>query len=356
MPDTPPPPERMFPQDNLPEVRPPSARFILQLFGIPAFVVLAIVLVWLLFSWLAHMGRNPAEIVREMKKNNAGSWQEASNLANELRRNEAARSDPKFAKEVADYLKELLAQPLPQPLPKEEDPEKEKRRRDPRGEEAKRRGFLCRALGEFTLPDEVLSVLLQAAQTGVGSRDEADITLRAAAIQGIALLAENVRKTKPLTDPRVVPALVRASGDQERIIASAGAYALGVLGGDQAIKRLKVILREGQPAEVHYNAATALARLGKTDSQAIILLKEMINPDSTRGLDSEEEGDKAGKRSELQINGVRALEQLAEQDPKADLSSVIPVLKKLQDSKAPAGIKVEAAGLLRKLEERGGAK
>jgi hypothetical protein len=56
-------PSTLSPNDALPPVEPPSAGFILQLFVIPGVIVTIIVLVWLLFNWLAQMGNDPQAYV-----------------------------------------------------------------------------------------------------------------------------------------------------------------------------------------------------------------------------------------------------------------------------------------------------
>src|SRR5690348_13895689 len=63
----------------LPPVEPPSAGFIVQLFVIPAVIVAIIVVVWALFSWLAHTGSDPKAYVEAMKRDNESRWQAASN-------------------------------------------------------------------------------------------------------------------------------------------------------------------------------------------------------------------------------------------------------------------------------------
>ena len=50
---------------SLPPVSPPTGTFILQLFLIPLMIVTIVVVLWLLFSWVAHMGRdNASDLVR----------------------------------------------------------------------------------------------------------------------------------------------------------------------------------------------------------------------------------------------------------------------------------------------------
>ena len=51
--------------EYLPPVTPPTATFLIQLFLIPLLIVSIIVVLWLLFSWVAHMGRdNAAELAK----------------------------------------------------------------------------------------------------------------------------------------------------------------------------------------------------------------------------------------------------------------------------------------------------
>ena len=79
-----PPSKPVVPGDMLPPVEPPSAGFILQLFVVPGIIVAIIVMVWLLFNWVARTGNDPREYVLALKRNNANSWQAAVNLANAL--------------------------------------------------------------------------------------------------------------------------------------------------------------------------------------------------------------------------------------------------------------------------------
>ena len=69
---------------GLPPVEPPSARFILQLFVVPAVIVTIIVLVWLLFNWLAQMGSDPTKYVAALRSNSKARWQAAASLADVL--------------------------------------------------------------------------------------------------------------------------------------------------------------------------------------------------------------------------------------------------------------------------------
>ena len=63
MSSSPPSSERFSPDDALPPVEPPSAGFILQLFVVPGVIVVVVIMIWLMFNWLAHMGTDPRSYV-----------------------------------------------------------------------------------------------------------------------------------------------------------------------------------------------------------------------------------------------------------------------------------------------------
>src|SRR5271170_1140541 len=55
------------PLPDLPRVEPPSAGFVVQLFVIPAAVVVVVIIVWLLFGKLASGERDAMEYVRQLR-------------------------------------------------------------------------------------------------------------------------------------------------------------------------------------------------------------------------------------------------------------------------------------------------
>src|SRR5262245_5304148 len=73
-------------EDLLPPVEQPSARFIIQLFVVPALIVIGIVGVWLMFNWLVRQtGAQPKDIVAGLEDGpRVARWQKASELANML--------------------------------------------------------------------------------------------------------------------------------------------------------------------------------------------------------------------------------------------------------------------------------
>ena len=339
-PDT---PDKISPSDTLPEVSPPSAGFLVQLFVIPGIIVLVIVMVWLLFNWLAFMGGDPQSYLAEMRQNKANSWQQAYNLSEELRQNEQHRHDAVLAASIADFLGDLLDQPLPPATGG-----RQQFQRDPRSEEIRRRGFLCKTLGEFYVTDAALPVLIRAAST---HDEEDDLRVRLAALEAIALLAENAKDRTALQDPALMALLLEASQNPDHKIRLRAAFGLAAVGSDEAVGRLQQMLDEPQHVDVHYNVATGLARHGNI--ACIDMLQEMLNPDEPRSVADEPSDDaRQFKRTMILLNGLKAIRRLAEVNGTADLSSLIGPVQKLADSALARQVRVEAKLTLAALQQR----
>jgi hypothetical protein len=193
----------MSPDHLLPPVEPPSAGFLVQLFLVPGLIVAIIVGVWLTFHWLAHLGQDPQAYVRTLRRDNEGRWQAALNLANDLRGPGGAvlKADATLAGELG----RILA-----------DESKSGRT----GEQSQMlRVYLCRALGEFTIP-EALAPLLERAQ------DTAQPQVARAAIEAIAVLSTNlvaVGGGSP-SGANVADAVVAASRSEDAGLRSAAAF------------------------------------------------------------------------------------------------------------------------------------
>jgi HEAT repeat protein len=322
-------------EDALPPVEPPSAGFILKLFVIPGLIVTIIVLVWLLFNWLAQMGNDPRHYVKAISRNNEGRWQAAVNLANAL--NNERGEDFKQLRQDRETVRELAAV-----LEAEID---DNRLETQLGEKPVTfRMFLCRALGSFEVP-EGLPALLKAVNT---NRDPRERDVRRSALEGIALLADNVRQADPahpLESKELTATLLSAASDSDPLIRSSAAYAMGVVGGEQLNAKLRILLEDANP-DVRFNAATGLARLG--DPLAAGVLMDMLDPAETAGVEVEkEEQSRTFKRALIQFNGLRAVEALVGANPKVDRSQFVPVVEKLLASKPPKNVEMEARKVLR---------
>lgn len=299
----------LSPDDALPRVEPPTGAFIVQLFVVPAIIVMVIVCIWVLFNWLAHMGSDPRQYLEQIRKQNANSWIAAHNLAEELRTKPALRKDADVARELGHMLDESI--------------DSGRSNED----DVQLRVFLCRALGEFHVSDG-LPALIKAAQT---QRREEDLDVRRSALEAIALLVSHVRANAvsalPFNESQVLPTLLDASREEQAVLREGAAYALGVIGGEQATGRLTELLADGQP-NVRFNAATGLARQGR--EECIEVLLEMLDVSDLEGV-AEEEGSKAQdfKRALIAINGLRAARQLVVVRPELDRSELERGVKRL---------------------------
>ena len=320
------------PGDVLPPVEPPSAGFILQLFVVPGIIVVIIVMVWLLFHWVVRTGSDPHEYVLAMQRENDNSWQAAVNLANALRTPGAQGTELRQNAKMADDLAAMLEAQIKSGSMKEQSLEL--------------RYFLCKALGEFEIPNG-LAALVKAAGT---PRSDEETEVRLAALQAMAVLAENVARVhsgESLATPQVEQVLLEASHDADPRVRGTAALTAGVVGGEQLNARLVAMLGDSNP-DVRYNAAIRLAAGG--DSRATEVLAEMLDPDESAGVDLEKiEELRPYKRALIITNALAAAEQLLAKNHAADLSSLRRQLERLLASNSDKAQRVQAAELLEKL-------
>jgi HEAT repeat protein len=299
--------------DLLPPVEPPSAGFILQLFVVPALIVLVIVGVWLSFSWLVHRSQ-PKDLIQGLQSSRVARWQRASELADMLRndRNERLKTDSSTALQLAEVLNQEID-----------------RANDEGGmdnESVTLRYFLCRALGEFHVP-EVHDVLLKAATTNRDSREQ---VVRQGAIEAIAVLTFNLRQLDPpqeLHSEELDQTLARLANDEDDSIRSTTAYTLGRIGTPASVKQLEIMVDDPH-ADTRYNAAVALAHHG--NAKAVETLAEML--DYTEPSSVREEAElraQLAKRALIMGNAMDAARELAARNPAADLSAITAALETL---------------------------
>jgi hypothetical protein len=330
----------------LPPVTPPTAGFIVQLFVIPAVVVAIVVLVWLLFNWLVHMGSNPAEYLKTIRQGRLDAWQAAHDLATELSGNEELRQDASLASETSALFVEHLNQPRPETS----------REREGYDNLA---FFLCAALGQFSRPEAVPG-LIQAAQTDWP--EEPGVRLRAGALESLSILVNSCRTAGvELPTERILPALVELSHDPDDRVRKRAAYALAVAGGDEASARLRFLLGDAV-ADVRYNAATGLSRQANPEAvnvEVADVLKEMLDPQAPVPVPANASGgDRDALRVLLLRNGLRAASALARnnpQMPREDLrQAVLELRQAIDNGEVPSGAQVslaiESKAALRELE------
>jgi hypothetical protein len=324
----------LSPDEALPPVEPPNARFILQLFIVPGVIVVVVVMIWVMFSWLAQKGNDSEAFVRALGRNNEARWQAAFNLANALRAERNSKDAPlKNDARLAAQLAEIL------------DAEIASGKYD--NDSLTLRIYLCRALGEFRVAD-ALPTLVKAAST---ERDPKEADVRRAAVEGIALLASNVADRGALENNAALQAaLLKAAADEDPRMRTVATVALGVVGGPQNVEKLQAMLKDFN-VDVRYNAATRLAALG--DAAGVDVLAEMLDQAETAGVDVEKEPRmRQYKRDLININALRAVGQLAEKNRQADLNVLKLAVEKLLAGDAAGEIRIEATGALQKLAAR----
>lgn len=321
-------PRRLSPAEALPPVEPPGVGFIVQLFVIPAAMVVIIVGVWLAFHWLAQKGANPLDDIEALERAGHGRWQAAVNLASAL--SGPGHEDLKRDSAAAQRLAKLLTNEL--------------ERSSVEPEDQQLRYFLCRALGEFKVADVVPPLCTAAA---LSERDE-ETTV--AALEALAIWCDHRVELTVEQSATLAKALqVATRADQPRI-QSAATFALGVEGSPEALERLEFLLGSAHP-DVRYNAALGLARNG--NGACLDVLREMLDVEQVAAAQTElDEASKGFKRSLVQMNALRAVQSLREKTPGIDVSGLQEEVAKLADSATVAReVRVRAEELLIQLAE-----
>lgn len=321
--------QAISPDDALPPVETPGAGFILQLFIVPGIIVTVIVMVWMMFSWLARGSDDPRLLIRKLSVPNEQRFQAAHELAGVLhnKRHADLKRDPEAAAELA----RILAQQL------KEGGDGER--------EVNLRIFICRALGSFQV-NEGLDELILATDASAQKH------LRQAAVIAIAFRAEHASKLDPpqqIGDARLTQTMLALADDREPLVREATAVALGWIGGEPLLAKLEEMLDDVNP-NVRYNAATSCARLG--NAAAIDVLAEMLDPDNPGVTSEPDERLQGSKRIRILINALRATQLLADAHAEADLSLLEGPIAKLADSSLDKQIQLHAANVLNRLKKR----
>jgi hypothetical protein len=104
-------PSGILPPEGLPPVKPPSGKFIAQLFLVPLLIVLGILGLFFTMRSLFGLGgpRTAEQFLHNLDQTNADvRWRAAQDLAQVLLRDDKLASDPKFALDLADRLRQTL--------------------------------------------------------------------------------------------------------------------------------------------------------------------------------------------------------------------------------------------------------
>jgi HEAT repeats len=270
---------------DLPPVEPPSAGFVVQLFVIPAAVVLVVIVVWLLFGKLAGGERDAIEYVRRLRSPTA-NWRLAFELASLIQHDPKIGSDPVLLGELTESLSEHLDQG-------DVDPELTQ--------------YLALTLGAFqtlearTESGKTVNPLVPLARA-LEPKYKPRVRLAAAA----SLAKQAARMNGQLDDPLAVKALGEAAASGEPEVRQLANYALGFFGGSSATEILRERVKSDEDRFARYNAAVALARRG--DSAAVVTLREMLSTsDLNTVLDLTSTTEKQNKIESIELEAIEAL-------------------------------------------------
>ena len=292
------------PDELLPPVEPPSARFIIQLFVVPAVIVAAVVLLWFLIESMARRGeQDPDQIVAALRSSNQARFQRAKELADMLRlpeRYPELKNNRELAQKLAVYLDELVEAG------------------DPSDASVSMRIFLARSLGDFNVSDG-LPALINAALND----QERDV--RRQAVNAIAVLAGSMADAKqPLSSNALTDALLELADDQDELIRSETTFALGIVatapGADPRLVDKLEELADDPYTDARFNTAVWLARAGSP--RAVDVITEMLDPEALHSSVSGEKpmteavseqalaANKAFKRKIMVTNALKAIDDL----------------------------------------------
>ena len=322
------PSRQLSADDVLPPVEPPSAAFLVQLFLVPGLIVAIIVCVWLAFHWLAHLGNDPQAYVRTLRRANEGRWQAALNLANDIRGPQGAtlKHDAALATELGRILTDEVASGRT-------------------GEQSEMLElYLCRALGEFAIPEAVPPLVAQARDSTAPKRSRA-------AVEALSVLAANLAGAGVAWDEHAVAdAVIAASRSSDRQLVSAAGFTLGVVGGPGAAERLLELQTEADD-DVRFNAAIGLARLGRPE--AFTTLAEMLALPDVEATPTDPQALSARyKRALVVVNALRATALLVDAGGSGPPADVVRRVAALAED--PVGdVRTAAVALTRKLERVG---
>jgi hypothetical protein len=351
MSETPASPAPYSPDKNLPPVQAPTLGFLVQLFVIPGLIVAVIVMVWMLFNWLAHMGSDPSKELDVLASGSKGRWQAAYNLAKQLAEDKQGKltGNPEMAAKMAAVLTTALDTPLNKGTKPTDINEKQ--------EALQLRYYLVRSLGLFTV-DSGAKVLLRAAAP---SDDADELPVQIAALDSLGQLAAaklTPDKASPDSKPKpweheadVRKTMLAASHSSQAEVKERAAFHLGQFQDEAVTERLQDLTQDAQ-LFTRFHAATSLAIQG--DAKGLPVLREMleitpeellpkdfVKPDEQlQKLDDnqkkayenrlQEENSIARDKRLLAIgNTLNALGKLHEKNPTVDLSTILPAVERL---------------------------
>ncbi len=316
--------------DDLPPVQPPSAGFIIQLFVVPALIVLAVVGVWALFGRLAAGEQDWRHLVQDLQSGNPNVSQRAMfGLAQLL---DADRRLGEGGQHLA--LNQEIATALSTQLQKSLDSTSQT------PEAVSLEVFLTRALGLIDLPETTLPVLKTALDA------KYDVEVRKGAITSVALVCSRAGEFDATVESGATDAVVGLSQESDPTLKRAATFALGLLpvrtagnAAEQRDQRLRVLLEDPEDWMTSVNAAIALARRKSTDGYPVFVkaLGNTVDVNNAEAL-----------QDHLTIlkNTLRAVAELGTHWTPEQRSSLEALVKPLADDHNLTRIRVDAQSAL----------
>lgn len=359
-----------FRPEELPPVTPPSAGFIVQLFLIPALIVMALVAVWALFGKLADSDNDWKQLTTELSSSNEHRrWRAALGLA-QLLQNEQIhppRDQEPLAKNplVVDSLTKLLSESLASTTNTDED--------------IRHQEFLARTLAALDDDDKTLPILAE------GMKESRNIEVRKSSLMSVAaiagrhfddatgytaaiaagsevplLTARRLPLTAPtISDSAVVEQLRRSAQDSDPVVRHLAGYALGNVSGPESLAQLRVMLTDGNRL-AQANAAIGLARNGSVDGvpTMIQLLTTSLTPfeyqpdPAVKGEVAPDVVQQAEARhqieeSQVARNCLRAVENLWPQIDVENRASLTAVISQVEQAFPASDVRQQASEVLK---------
>lgn len=322
--------------ETLPPVEPPSARFIIQLFVIPALIVGGVIGIYFLFGRLATGEVDWRQQVDNVRSQNPHvRWRGALSLAEMLNTDSRLAANGQKLAENPDVVAALT------------DLFTETRAVTPRDEQTKAQlEFLARTLGRLDAPDKVFPVLIDAINA------EDDELLRKHGLNGLAMIAGRAfEEGHPLSAATLVEPIVAISQSEQTLDRHQAAFILGLLESPEAQHQLEVLLQDPD-LMTRANAAIGLARhksaagLGVFDDVFADAIAQPIDPGS---VGNEAQGQDYFERALVLKNSVRAVGLLAPELNAEQRAKQAKLLEQVADATKDKELSVAARELSLKL-------
>lgn len=317
--------------EDLPPVEPPSAKFIVQLFVVPGLIVAAIVGVWLLFGKLASAEQDWQALLADMKSSNEhrrgrGAMGLAQALAADQNRpadsGPRLATNPQVAQELSAFLADTLKNSSQEPAVIDQ------------------QAFLTRTLGMLDVSESVFPVLREA------MNETHDREVRKNAVLAVATIAFRAsERGEPLTDPGILEGLSNVSRDNDTLLRSSSAFALGLFPLKLSDQALTVLLSDID-SNTRANAAIAFTRLKSL--KGLPVLRDILTSAATLKQPSPG-GDAAPIAT---ATALKAIGDLVPQLDAATRSEIETDVSKISTDYPEPRIRLDAAQTLAKLRAK----